>query len=111
MLPTLVGIGGLLLGELIREGAAAAAEDNSGCYMLVTKGFDSALPISGVTCDKCLSFGESWVPGMTQLQSCKYGDKNRASFCTFGAQIKRMPTNMLALTLAIAVIRYRQIKM
>ena len=70
-----MGIGGLLLGELIREGAAAAAEDNSGCYMLVTKGFDSALPISGVTCDKCLSFGESWVPGMTQLQSCKYGDK------------------------------------
>ena len=73
----------LVAGELIREAAAGAAEDNSGCYMMITKGFDSTMDTTGLSCEKCLSGEDSWVRGMTQLQSCKYGNSKKTVLLVF----------------------------
>jgi hypothetical protein len=69
--------------ELIREAAAGAAEDNSGCYMMITKGFDSTMDTTGLSCEKCLSGEDSWVRGMTQLRSCKYGNSKKTVLLVF----------------------------
>ncbi len=74
---------GLVVAELIREAAAGAAENNSGCYMMITKGFDSTMDTTGLSCEKCLSGEDSWVRGMTQLQSCKYGNSKKTVLLVF----------------------------